>query len=127
MLTSGFNFQEKEFNSIFPFYILIDVNLKVIQTGISLGKLLQTDISNQYFSDLFELERPFIKDLTSFNFKQLLNQLILFKCKTNKPINFRGQFNKTGENYIFIGSPQKRGSSSNSNWQPQHSSSNSPG
>ena len=105
MLTSGFNFQEKEFNSIFPFYILIDVNLKVIQTGISLGKLLQTDISNQYFSDLFELERPFIKDLTSFNFKQLLNQLILFKCKTNKPINFRGQFNKTGENYIFIGSP----------------------
>ena len=105
MLTSGFNFQEKEFNSIFPFYILIDVNLKVIQTGISLGKLLQTDISNQYFSDLFELERPFIKDLTSFNFKQLLNQLILFKCKTNKPINFRGQFNKRGENYIFIGSP----------------------
>lgn len=105
MVTSGFNFQEKEFNSIFPFYILIDVNLKIIKTGISLSKLLKEDISGHFFSELFELDRPSIKYLTTHNFNDLLNQLVLFKFKTNKQINFRGQFNKTNENYIFIGSP----------------------
>ncbi len=105
MQSTGFNFDENEFNSIFPFYIIIDVNLKIINTGKSLKKLLQKDLTHSLFSEIFELDRPYIKDLNNSNFPDLLNQLVLFKCINNKNINFRGQFNTTGQNYIFIGSP----------------------
>jgi PAS domain S-box-containing protein len=105
MKLTAFNFDEKEFNEIFPFYILIDANLKIIKTGKSLKKLIKQDISGQYFSDLFELDRPFTQDLDSTNFIKVINQLVLFKSLIINNLKFKGQFINNQNNYIFIGSP----------------------
>ena len=59
-----FNFDEDSFNKLFPFYILIDSNLKIKSFGKSLAKTLPGIKLNDTFSSTFEVKRPFIENPT---------------------------------------------------------------
>lgn len=100
-----FNFNVDEFNSIFPFYILIDEELKIKSIGKSLAKLLPKEFIGSSFVDLFEFQRPHFDELNIQNINQTFNQLVIFNPKIDTSISLRGQINLYNNNYLFVGTP----------------------
>lgn len=100
-----FNFNVEEFNSIFPFYILIDHELRIISFGKSLKKILPELKEHSAFTDSFVIHRPNISDLSSKNFNQTIGELVVFNSLTDNSISLRGQINKHNDYYLFIGTP----------------------
>ncbi|WP_396143838.1 PAS domain S-box protein [Flavobacterium sp.] len=100
-----FNFNVDEFNSIFPFYILIDEELKIKCIGKSLAKLLPKEFIGSSFVDLFEFQRPHFDELNIQNINQTFNQLVIFNPKIDASISLRGQINSFHNNYLFVGTP----------------------
>lgn len=105
MSNSQFNFNVDEFNSIFPFYILIDEELKIKCIGKSLAKLLPKEFVGSSFVDLFEFQRPHFDELNIQNINQTFNQLVIFNPKIDTSISLRGQINLYNNNYLFVGTP----------------------
>ncbi|AEW86490.1 PAS domain S-box protein [Flavobacterium columnare] len=99
-----FNFNVDEFNSIFPFHILIDDQLKIISLGKTLNKLLPEIELNTYFIKSFNFQRPHFENIDLNNFTQTLDQLVIIHTYTKKVI-LRGQINQHGKFYLFTGSP----------------------
>lgn len=100
-----FNFNVNEFNSVFPFYILIDSDLKIKSIGKSLAKLLPEYFAGSNFADLFEFQRPHFDDINKENIKHALNQLIIFFPKNDASLSLRGQINELNNCYLFVGTP----------------------
>jgi PAS domain S-box-containing protein len=99
-----FNFSKDSFNKLFPFYILIDSDLKIKSFGKSLAKICP-DIKNSIlFSDYFEVSRPHIDNPTFNELVQNTNQLSVIKFKNNE-ISIRGQFELIDNALVFVGSP----------------------
>lgn len=105
MINAQFNFNVDEFNSIFPFYILIDEELKIKCLGKSLAKLLPKEFIGNSFVDLFEFQRPHFDELKIQNINQTFNQLVIFNPKIDTSISLRGQINSYNNNYLFVGTP----------------------
>jgi len=105
MNNSQFNFNVDEFNLVFPFYILIDEELKIKCIGKSLAKLLPKEFIGSSFVDLFEFQRPHFDELNIQNISQTFNQLVIFNPKIDASISLRGQINSYNNNYLFLGTP----------------------
>ena len=101
-----FSFNETKFNRLFPFFILINRDLRVVSIGKSLGKLLDTQkITN--FNQFFLIPRP-LTLINSFDDLMVLqNQLVVLELSSDKKLNFRGQFEymEETEEMLFLGSP----------------------
>ncbi len=97
-----FNFKVNEFDLIFPFYIQIDDELRIVSIGKTLQKIVPK--TNSFFLDSFQFQRPHLENVNKFNFNQVLDQLIILKTY-DKSITLRGQINKIGDYYLFTGSP----------------------
>lgn len=100
-----FNFNVHEFNTIFPFYILVDEELKIKSIGKSLAKLLPKEFIGSSFVDLFEFQRPHFDTLNIQNISQTFNQLVIFNPKIDTSISLRGQINSFHDDYLFVGTP----------------------
>jgi PAS domain S-box-containing protein len=92
-------------NSIFPFYIIIDENLLIKGFGTSISKMLPDLKENELFTSCFTVVRPFKEKVKAQNFKSLLNQLVVFTSKGFNVLTLRGQFEKHGNGFLFVGSP----------------------
>jgi PAS domain S-box-containing protein len=104
MDTLEFKFSEDSFNRLFPFYILIDSDLKIKGCGKSLGKICPQIENSFSFVDCFEISRPHVENPT---FQELVfnsNQLSVIKCKKSE-ISLRGQFELVDNSLLFVGSP----------------------
>lgn len=105
-MNQPFLFDTTQFNRLFPFYILIDRELRVNAAGSSLEKLCQIGMGD-LFMNFFSIPRPYTP-ITSFDdLLKLPNQLIVLESKYNTNIRLRGQFEylqTTGE-ILFVGSP----------------------
>lgn len=105
-MTHPFLFNEKQFNRLFPFYILINRDLKVIAMGKSMSKLLEKENVLQ-FNRFFSISNP----LTAIDeFDDLIvleSQLVILESATAQKLLFRGQFEYLGEtdSMLFVGSP----------------------
>lgn len=105
-MSNPFSFNESQFNSLFPFYILINKDLKVVSIGKSLRKLCDLQ-KEQNFNQFFSIPRP-LTLLNSFNDLIVLqNQMILLELSSDKKIMLRGQFEymEEREEVLFLGSP----------------------
>lgn len=105
-LNSNIHFTKEQFNKIFPFYIEINSDLKIVSIGPSLKKVISEQNIGNYFFDEFSIERPC---LTENRWEDLINShdsLIILKNK-KKEILLRGQFEYLLEKntLLFIGSP----------------------
>jgi signal transduction histidine kinase len=78
----------EELSALFPFHIVVDNNLSILQIGASVRKLFQLELGVSLF-DYFSLYRPDIP-FSFASLKEYQNQQIFFKAK-NKPMLFRGQ------------------------------------
>ena len=99
-----FQFDENNFNKLFPFYILIDSNLKIIGLGKSLSKTFPSIKLNDNFASTFEVKRPFIENSTTDGLKAIIEQLVVLGT-TDDSIDLRGQFQEYKDSILFVGSP----------------------
>jgi len=102
----SFSFNKQQFNRLFPFYILINRNLKVISLGKSISKLCDLN-SDEKFNTFFSIPRP-LTPIDSFeDLRMLQNQLVVLESATPQKLLFRGQFEylTETEKILFVGSP----------------------
>jgi len=101
-----FSFDKDQFNRLFPFFILVDKDMKIIDYGKSLKKIFP-DLENKYFSDCFKFLRPQHINLTFNNLISFQNQLLIFGSKENPVFNFKGgfEFIEDKQELLFLGSP----------------------
>ena len=100
-----FSFDVNSFNNIFPFYILIDKDLKIKSFGKSLKKILPQINENLIFNEVFSIQRPNIENLNQSNFNKTLGELVVFNSISDKSISIRGQINIHNGYFLFIGTP----------------------
>lgn len=105
-MPNSFSINETQFNRLFPFYILINRELRVIAAGKSISKLFEID-SNTFFSNLFAIPRP---HTAVENFDILLalqNQLVILEATDSSKLLLRGQFEylEESDELLFVGSP----------------------
>jgi len=99
-----FNFNKDSFNKLFPFYILIDSDLKIKGFGKSLAKALPLIKLNDDFALSFTVKRPHIEKATFENIVTVFNQLVLIGT-SSEDVDLRGQFQKLNGSILFVGSP----------------------
>lgn len=104
MKNLGFQFDENSFNKLFPFYILIDSNLKIIGLGKSLSKTFPSIKLNDNFASTFEVKRPYIENSTTDGLKTIIDQLVVLGT-TDDSVDLRGQFQEYKDSILFVGSP----------------------
>lgn len=101
-----FSFNETQFNRLFPFYILINRDLKVIAMGKSISKLFEKEKVEQ-FNRFFSIPRP-LTPIDSFtDLVALEKQLVILESATSQKIMLRGQFETFSDTneILFVGSP----------------------
>jgi PAS domain S-box-containing protein len=105
-MSNHFSFNEAQFNRLFPFYIVINKDLKVVAFGKSISKLcnLQKD---QYFNQCFSISSPQTVVNSFDDLMALQNQLVVMELNTDKKLMFKGQFEYKEETteMLFLGSP----------------------
>lgn len=97
-------FSEDSFNRLFPFYILISPDLKIINYGKSLSKIGSKLLLERPFLEFFKIKRPL---LTEPSFQDIIknnDQYILLEYKSNGVL-LRGQFEYLDDNLLFVGTP----------------------
>ena len=97
-------FNEDSFNRLFPFYILISPDLKIINYGKSLSKIGSELLLERPFLEFFKIKRPL---LTEPSFQDIIknnDQYILLEYKSNGVL-LRGQFEYLDDNLLFVGTP----------------------
>jgi PAS domain S-box-containing protein len=101
-----FNFDKDGFNKLFPFYILIDPDLRIKSFGRSLAKTLPSIKINNCFATSFNMKRPHLEaqSVTFENLSSIVNQLVVIET-TFDDIDLRGQFQEYNGSILFVGSP----------------------
>ena len=99
-------FQTDQFNRLFPFYILVDPQLKIKGFGKSIAKILPIEINAAFFTS-FTISRPHIIDSSFNGLKNYFNQLIIIDYIGDKELSLRGQIEYIEEidNLLFIITP----------------------
>lgn len=99
------NLSDHQFmNDLFPFYILMDTNLKVQNFGSSIQKMTQIT-KGDFFHENFLMNRP-LNVLSFEDISKYRDSIFIFKS-LKKSIEYRGQmyFDDEANLFCFIGSP----------------------
>ena len=101
-----FNFNTEQFNRLFPFYITINEDLKVVFAGKSAEKLCAIK-NGENFKKHFAIPRPYAPFQSLNDLLALQNQLIVLENINDPTIKLRGQFEHLPDSneVLFIGSP----------------------
>ncbi len=106
MGTDSIKIDKQQLEMLFPFYLRFDGQLKVIDCGRSLKKVVPNSIDSK-FQDVFNLMGPKkIEDLLS-GIGDLQEDVIVLESLTKKDLVLKGQFLciKEKQEYVFVGSP----------------------
>ena len=103
-LPQGLSFSAEQFNSLFPFYFLLNRDGQIRAFGLGLQKLLNLD-GSQSFSSVFTVERPQLP-LSDQNLISLLHQAVIIRSVTRPEIRLRGQLESMPDDQLlFVGAP----------------------
>ena len=104
MTNLGLHFDQDSFCKLFPFYIQIDTDLKILNFGKSLSKTCTAIQTNDFFFSHFTLQRPHLKSSNIEEIKKYCNDyVVIVYLKTNT--SYRGQFINMNESILFVGTP----------------------
>jgi PAS domain S-box-containing protein len=106
MSKNNFTFSNQQFERIFPFYLLLDEQLRIISFGKSAAKAFSIE-GTPLFNSLFKMLRP-LAEVPSLNlFKQYINQIVIIESLTENKITLRGNIEwlEAESQLLFIGSP----------------------
>ena len=99
-------FNQKQFNDLFPFHILIDQFGKISGWGKTLPKLVQIP-HGTFFLEQFRIVRPKGDSWQFEQLSKLTDKLLIIETKSDKPIQLRGQFEllEDTKEIVFVGAP----------------------
>jgi PAS domain S-box-containing protein len=103
-MTGYFNLNKNSLNKLFPFFIELDKELKIVACGNSIKKILG-DITGDQFCDIFEITRPKFDFAINYDsFIKNTNKLIIFQTKKTTFLHkFKGDFFlEDSEHKLFI-------------------------
>lgn len=103
--SSQFEFDNEGFNRLFPFYILVGKDLKILSFGTSIRKYFPSLSAGEPFHGIFSVGTTTDECLPDISDPLLKNQLILIKCNANTELVLRGQLEPLGDKTLFVGSP----------------------
>ncbi|MCE2742459.1 MAG: PAS domain S-box protein [Fluviicola sp.] len=97
------NLSFDELNNLFPFYILLNEDFKIISIGQSLKHLFPISKKEDFFFDSWTIEKPSSQDSNSI----LTNKLTIISNNSNNNLKFKGQFEKieSSNQFLFLGTP----------------------
>lgn len=96
-------FSENELRKVFPFYVLMDSNLNIVQVGESMHKMTG-EIYGSRFDEVFRLVRPVMSlQKEKFSIEEVLDKLVIVET-SQFPVKslFRGQFLSFEEENLII-------------------------
>ena len=104
MCAAALNLSPQEFAAAFPFHMVLDEQLRVLQTGVVLGRLCPRLTEGVTLGDHFSVQRPVLQ---SIDFDALLrhpNSLFVLHHR-ERPLRLRGEIVAQGRHLFFLGSP----------------------
>ena len=101
-----FNFKAEQLNRLFPFFIQLNKAGTIVDVGPSLKKLLDVD-TPVLFSEMFNIKRPYCRDISIETFIALKDQLVVLEAAGDPSIVLRGQLEvmDSSGHVFFFGSP----------------------
>ena len=105
-MSSFISFTSDQFNRLFPFYFVINRDLRIISVGTSMAKLFRFE-EDKKFNDYFTIPRPYTQINTLDDLKSVNNDLIILEFRSAGKLLLRGQFEYLHEAdlALFVGSP----------------------
>ena len=106
MKSPQFSFSSAQFNSLFPFHILVNSELRITSAGSSLQKVSKAQ-ANDLFCDFFTIKRPALFPNNFKDFIEVKGQQVVIEVQNEKKIAFKGQidFLEDLQSYLFVGTP----------------------
>ncbi len=98
---------EAELNHLFPFFLMFDLDFKILSSGTSMRKLFPEPTEGTYFTENWKVDRPLVDVSDSGHMERLLGKLIVISNRSNPNLRFKGQMEKLTADgqYVFLGSP----------------------
>lgn len=95
----------EQFNRLFPFHLLLDADLRIINAGKSLMKLFP-DLPGKELGEIIDIFRPKLESL-DFEYLKGFRELLILKLKGTRPLLYRCQveFLEKEGSILLIGSP----------------------
>ncbi|KQV78208.1 hypothetical protein ASC87_11430 [Rhizobacter sp. Root1221] len=93
-----------EFAAAFPFHIVLDDELRVLQVGAVLGRLCPALVAGAALSEHFTLQRPVLQQLDFDSVHQHRQSLFVLRYRDGQ-LRLRGEFVAQGRHLFFLGSP----------------------
>lgn len=100
-----FQFDQNNFNSFFPFYILMDKDFSIKSFGDSLSKYIPKTINTTSFFDFFKIKAPNFDCKNTTNANELISKLVTLESLFKSNLLLKGHFNKHQEFFLFVGTP----------------------
>jgi len=100
----GININEEKLNMLFPFFILLNEELKIVSAGKSCQKI-NSELVNSNFQDFFSIKRPFSINASFDSIQEYSKQIFIIEL--DERVLFRGQMLHLDEEnlLLFAGSP----------------------
>ncbi len=94
------------FSAVFPFHLVLDTNLAIVQAGEVLQRICGETLLQRPLNDLFEVQRPRLKQLTLDDVKKHLKSLFILHGRSND-LQLKGQvvYHEAADLLFFLGSP----------------------
>ena len=104
MGAAALNLSPQAFAAAFPFHMVLDDGLRVLQTGAILGRLCPKLTEGEALADHFVIQRPVLR---SMDFDALVkhHDSLFVLHHRDGPLRLRGELVAQGRHLFFLGSP----------------------
>ena len=112
MTQADFMIDREQFSKLFPFYFLVDANMRVLQTGAVLGRICPQFCVGQELNDhfsLFDLSKDRADRITPELISRRKTAPFIFKsASSDLSLRLQVMMLRDPERYLFLGSPWVR-------------------
>ena len=112
MTQADFMIDREQFSKLFPFYFLVDANMRVLQTGAVLGRICPQFCVGQELNDhfsLFDLSKDRADRITPELISRRITGMFIFKsASSDLSLRLQAITLRDPERYLFLGSPWVR-------------------
>jgi len=104
MGTAALNLSSQAFAAAFPFHMVLDDGLRVLQTGAILSRLCPKLTEGETLADHFVIQRPVLRNMDFDALAKHHDSLFVLHHRDG-PLRLRGELVAQGRHLFFLGSP----------------------
>lgn len=104
MSLSTFTLSPEHFAQLFPFHILLDAQMCIVQAGSALQRLCPSMKAGQLLDVVCEIERPVLSNVNLTSIAELSQSLFLLNVRATR-MRLKGQMLIVSQQIVFLGTP----------------------